>query len=150
MEFESVDFTDKAESLDKMEEDESMKIDSLNIDPVLEEIVYQKRRKFKEDEINKQNIQTVEKYLNKRLERTVDQTELSVKKTKKQTFFCQECGKGFAMKGTMKVHYKSIHLGINYPCKQCDFKASQPSNLSSHVKIVHEGIKRKRPIKTGS
>ena len=38
---------------------------------------------------------------------------------------CPECGKAFSQRGHMLSHYRFIHKNINYPCNQCDFKASR-------------------------
>ena len=36
---------------------------------------------------------------------------------------------------------KSVHEGEKFPCSQCAFKATQKSNLQTHLKSVHEGQK---------
>ena len=38
----------------------------------------------------------------------------------------------------LRTHVKSIHEGVRYPCDQCDYKATQKSNLSKHSKINHK------------
>ena len=42
---------------------------------------------------------------------------------------------------TIKQHIKSTHYGVKYPCKQCNYKAKDPSNLQRHIKSIHEGIR---------
>merc|ERR1712150_372938 len=54
---------------------------------------------------------------------------------------CPECGKTFARKDNMLIHYRSKHEGIKYPCNQCEYQATDKSNLQKHVQSVHEGIK---------
>ena len=65
-----------------------------------------------------------------------------LKKSKaNKSFFCQECGAGFTHKGTMNLHYKSIHQGVKYPCSQCDYQANQLGNLKKHIIKVHDGLR---------
>merc|ERR1712150_135882 len=54
---------------------------------------------------------------------------------------CPECGKTFARKDNMLIHYRSKHEGIKYPCNHCEYQATDKSNLQKHVQSVHEGIK---------
>ena len=35
----------------------------------------------------------------------------------------------------------SVHEGVKYSCKQCDYKASQSGHLTTHKMSVHEGVK---------
>ena len=67
-----------------------------------------------------------------------------------KSFSCPECGKRFTQKCNMNVHYKSVHEGMKYPCRLCEFVTIYPSNLPTHVKSVHGGVNRKRPIQTGN
>ena len=41
----------------------------------------------------------------------------------------------------MKEHKKSKHEGVRYPCDQCEYAATQVSNLIQHKKTIHEGIR---------
>ena len=34
-------------------------------------------------------------------------------------------------------HVKSIHEWVRYPCDQCDYKATQNSNLVEHIKSIN-------------
>ena len=34
-----------------------------------------------------------------------------------------------------------LHEGVKYDCNQCDYKATQQTNLSQHQKEIHEGVK---------
>ena len=36
---------------------------------------------------------------------------------------------------------QSVHEGVRYDCNQCDYRATQQSNLNSHMKSIHEGIR---------
>ena len=37
-------------------------------------------------------------------------------------------------------HINGVHLGVTYNCEyeKCDYKASQQSNLQTHIEVVHE------------
>ena len=34
-----------------------------------------------------------------------------------------------------------MHEGVKYTCDQCDYQATQQSNLTVHIQSKHEGIK---------
>ena len=82
--------------------------------------------------------------------KTIGIGQAKMKSKAHKSFFCPECGKSFTQKGNMKTHYKSIHEGMKYPCRQCEFLTIYPSNLRTHVKSVHGGVNRKRPIQSGN
>ena len=35
----------------------------------------------------------------------------------------------------------SLHESVKYPCNQCEYKATQRSNLKTHKMSVHENVK---------
>ena len=37
----------------------------------------------------------------------------------------------------LKKHIESIHEGVRFPCDQCDYKATQKTNLKKHRKGKH-------------
>ena len=39
------------------------------------------------------------------------------------------------------THLKSIHKGVKYPCDQCDFKGTDKSSLLRHLNSKHKGVK---------
>ena len=41
----------------------------------------------------------------------------------------------------MKEHKESIHAGLVFDCKQCDYTANFSYTLRDHMKIHHEGLK---------
>ena len=64
--------------------------------------------------------------------------------------FCNICGKqSFSRLELMKhqdkeheaLHKQSVHEGVKYPCRQCDYKATSKGNLTQHKRVVHEGVK---------
>ena len=61
---------------------------------------------------------------------------------------CETCGHNFASFQGLKLHQKRIHEGIrperkiyDFPCSECDKIYHERSNLTEHMRIVHEGIK---------
>ena len=54
---------------------------------------------------------------------------------------CDEegCNKSFDQNGQLNYHKKVNHT--KYSCDQCDFQATTPGYLSTHVKRDHEGIR---------
>ena len=34
-----------------------------------------------------------------------------------------------------------MHEGVKFPCNQCDYKATQKSNLLKHIKSIHDCVK---------
>ena len=82
-------------------------------------------------------------------------------------FVCQQCGRNFALQGTLnrhlrethtnfvcdqceftstnketfKRHVDKLHLGIKYKCKQCDHESISQKARRAHERLVHENIK---------
>ena len=50
---------------------------------------------------------------------------------------CKSCGKMFAESSSLSRHKKSIHDGVKYPCKYCDYQATIRQNLDRHVAVKH-------------
>ena len=50
---------------------------------------------------------------------------------------CNQCGEKFLQKSALKNHTNK-HLGITFPCEQCNFKTHIKSSLNFHIKIHHE------------
>ena len=42
-----------------------------------------------------------------------------------------------------EAHQMSVHEGIDYPCDQCDHKATRKKNLKRHKIYIHESIEYK-------
>ena len=42
--------------------------------------------------------------------------------------------------GHLKIHVKSKHEGVRYPCSQCEHAATTASNLKTHVESKHEEV----------
>ena len=39
------------------------------------------------------------------------------------------------------MHVENKHEGVRYPCSQCEYIATQASNLKVHVEYKHEGVR---------
>ena len=55
--------------------------------------------------------------------------------------YCTVCGKVLATKQTMIQHHRAQHLGIRYPCDQCDYQATQKNHLKKHKEAKHRLLK---------
>ena len=56
-------------------------------------------------------------------------------------FPCAQCDYKATRREHLLTHIKSVHEGVKFPCAQCDYKATQKSSLLRHIKSVHEGVK---------
>ena len=56
---------------------------------------------------------------------------------------CRECGKAFLTEKNLFAHQKSVHNGVKFYCKECDFKTSQILILERHVNTSHKEKKNK-------
>ena len=54
---------------------------------------------------------------------------------------CDQCDYKATRKHSLLTHIKSIHKGVKYPCDQCDYKATYKNHLLKHIKSRHEGVK---------
>jgi predicted RNA-binding Zn-ribbon protein involved in translation (DUF1610 family) len=61
--------------------------------------------------------------------------ERSIQSEYKNAMNKYECGYSATQNG------KSKHESVRYQCDQCDYKASQQSNLTTHKKAMHEGVR---------
>ena len=41
---------------------------------------------------------------------------------------------------SLNTHIRSIHEGIKYPCRQCQYEATTKGDLAQHRRVVHERI----------
>ena len=55
--------------------------------------------------------------------------------------FCDQCDFKATYKSNLLTHIKSIHEGVKYPCDQCDYKATWRSHLLRHLKSKHKAVK---------
>jgi len=54
-------------------------------------------------------------------------------------YSCNQC-EFTGSKSGLWSHKKSIHVGLRYPCDQCEYAATHLSNLKEHKKSIHEGV----------
>ena len=53
---------------------------------------------------------------------------------------CNQCDYVATQQSNLKTHKKYKHMGIRYPCEQCDYAATQQGSLKRHMKRKHEGL----------
>ena len=53
-------------------------------------------------------------------------------KNERKKFICKKCGFVAVIFNDLVQHYESVHLGIQYPCDQCDHISSTASGLKLH------------------
>jgi len=71
-----------------------------------------------------------------------EDTNLStISKITNKQFVCQKCDKSFSKSSNLSTHNKAIHKGVKYPCTDCNYKATLKANLKEHVAAIHEGVK---------
>ena len=47
-------------------------------------------------------------------------------------YYCKECGKQMMNKSNLNTHVRSVHDGIKYPCGQCQYEATSKGSLAQH------------------
>ena len=56
------------------------------------------------------------------------------------TFSCEVCDYTISSAQMVQRHKRGKHGG-GYPCPHCSYRATQPGQLSLHVKAIHEKVK---------
>jgi len=51
---------------------------------------------------------------------------------------CPICDKVFSSLSSTKLHFKSRHMGIRFPCDYCDYQATQQGHLRFHIRTKHD------------
>ena len=52
-----------------------------------------------------------------------------------------ECDFKATQLSDLKKHTDSRHLGVKYPCTECDYKATRQVNLQTHFNSKHAGVR---------
>ena len=53
------------------------------------------------------------------------------------TYKYETCDAQFTVRSNLSTHIKSQHQGVKFPCGLCDYHATQKSHLSRHNKTIH-------------
>ena len=56
------------------------------------------------------------------------------------SYSCVQCDYKTVYLSNLTIHIKSIHEGECHPCPQCEYKGTQSSALKYHTKSVHGGV----------
>ena len=52
---------------------------------------------------------------------------------------CSQCNYIGSYKRSVKVHFEKMHkIGINYCCSECTYEAIEYRNLDKHIKMIHQ------------
>ena len=55
-------------------------------------------------------------------------------------YSCKQCNYKAPKKSNLVEYVKSIHNRVQYSWYQCDYKSGNKCNLIGNVKLIHEGI----------
>ena len=44
------------------------------------------------------------------------------------------------MKRDLTKYQRAVHVGVKYPCSQCDYQATTKGSLTRHQRTVHEEV----------
>ena len=58
-----------------------------------------------------------------------------------KSYPCGKCNYVATHPINLKTHIRSKHLGMKYFCNQCKYAATEPSSLKKHIKNKHEGLR---------
>ena len=54
---------------------------------------------------------------------------------------CNQCEYKATKQGHLKTHIESVHEKVKYPCNQCGKQFTQEFTRKRHVESVHEKVK---------
>ena len=64
-----------------------------------------------------------------------------ISKTEGVIYACNQCDYQATQQSNLTIHIQSKHEGIKYACNQCEFQATAQGSLQRHIQSKHEGIK---------
>lgn len=106
--------------------------DCINIsDVTLNEVNHKKTEQISTETMIKPAKMTLERMMRRQI------GAMSQSKTKNASKKCKSCGKVLADFASLSRHKRSIHDGVKYPCKYCDYQATYYRNLDRHVAAKH-------------
>ena len=50
---------------------------------------------------------------------------------------CNQCDYQATQQSNLETHILSKHEGIKYPCNQCDYQATKRGHLKRHIQSIH-------------
>ncbi len=62
-------------------------------------------------------------------------------KKRKGEYPCKECEYVATQAGNLKTHIESKHDWVRYLCSKCEYAATEASKLKRHVESKHEGVR---------
>ena len=62
-------------------------------------------------------------------------------KKRKGEYPCKECEYVATQAGNLKTHIESKHEGVRYLCSKCEYAATTASYLQRHFKSNHDGVR---------
>ena len=54
---------------------------------------------------------------------------------------CDECDFQATQKSNLTKHHQSVHMGKKYPCGECCYQATETGSLNQHMLAIHMGKK---------
>ena len=51
---------------------------------------------------------------------------------------CSQCEYIAPTVSDLNRHVKNKHEGVRYPCSECEYAATRTHNLNKHIKIMHK------------
>ena len=66
--------------------------------------------------------------------------EYSGRAIQSEDYNLDQCHKTFPGRSGLREH-RQKHEGVKYGCDQCDYQATQRSDLNRHIQTVHEGVR---------
>ena len=67
-------------------------------------------------------------------------------KVSSMQYACDQCNFQASQKSNLKTHINSKHEGVKYVCDQCDYQAMQQGNLKKHITSKHKGKRSQRQV----
>ena len=63
-----------------------------------------------------------------------------LKDKRDKSYPCGKCEYAATNSSNLKTHIRSKHEGVRYPCSHCEFAATQEGVLKRHIENKHKGV----------